>query len=89
MNHHKEKETDDYTVVLAKPGVVPNSLSLHTCYVTANSVEQAQMNARIEAARNDLLVELSAHIDNYSILYMALGHRRNLIQHEPLPKNLP
>lgn len=89
MNHRKEKDMDDYTVVLVKPGVEPNSLSLHVRCVTANSVEQAQMDARVEAARNDLLVELGAHIDNYSILYVALGHHRNLIQHKPSPAYLP
>lgn len=89
MNHHEEKEMDDYTVVLVMPGDVPNSLRFHVLCVTASSVEQAQMDARIQAARNDLLVDLHAHIDNYSILYVALGHHRNLIQHESLPTNLP
>lgn len=89
MNHHEDKALDDYTVLLVKSGIAPNSLRFHVLYTTASSVEQAQMDARIQAARNDLLVDLHAHIDNYGVLYVALGHHRNLVQHKPLPTKLP
>lgn len=64
MNHHEEKEMDDYTVVFLRSFSAPL-----TVFVKAESVEQAQELARAEIPMDP---------NHWRLVFVALGHHHNV-----------